>query len=151
LISLAIAATLRPSIEFLTQRKIPRGIALFLLYGALVGLTVGLILAVSGPLVRDLERASNQFALGYERIMFSWPESGTRFQQTLAERLPPPENLYTGNADGESSSIVESMIGVTTNVNLFWKLGMVLILSLYWARIASLRTPDALIDFRREA
>jgi predicted PurR-regulated permease PerM len=134
LISLATAATLRPAIEFLTQRKIPRGIALFLIYGSLVGLMVGLVLAVSGPLIRDLERASNQFALGYERIMSSWPESGTRFQQILAERLPPPEDLYTGNANGEGSGIVESMIGLTTNaLSLFGKLGMVLILSLYWS------------------
>lgn len=134
LISLAIAATFRPSIEYLTQRKVPRGIALVLVYVLIIGLVAGLVLVMSGPLVRDLERASNQIALGYERISSTWPESGTKFQQILAERLPPPGDLYMGNTDGEGSNIVESMIGVTTNaVSFFGKLGMILILSLYWS------------------
>jgi predicted PurR-regulated permease PerM len=134
LLSLATAAAFRPLIEFFTRRKIPRSIALFLSYFLVVGLILLLLFLVSGPLIRELERASNNFSLFYERIMVSWPETGTALQRTLAEQLPPPEELYTGLSGAQGTAALQALLGVTASVSSFFgNLGIILILSLYWS------------------
>ena len=131
LLSLAIAAAFRPLIDYFTHRRLPRSISLLLSYLIILGLTIGILWVISGPLIRDIEQATNHFAISYERIQASWPESGVPFQQILANQLPPPQELFGGVADEEG---FQGLMGVTTSlIGFLGSLGSILILSLYWS------------------
>ena len=112
-LSLAIAAAFRPLIEAFIQRGLPRNLSLLLAYLIILGLTIGVLWLVSGPLIRDIEQATNHFATSYERILASWPESGVPFQRMLASQLPPPDELFGGVADEQS---LQGLMGVTTDL-----------------------------------
>jgi predicted PurR-regulated permease PerM len=102
LLSLAIAAAFRPLIDFFTSQRLPHGIALLLSYLLILGLTVGILALIGGPLLRDIEQATNEFITTYERIRLNWPESEILFQQMLANQLPPSQELFGSlvNEDG---------------------------------------------------
>lgn len=75
MLSLAIAAAFRPLIDFFTGRRLPRGVALLLAYLIILGLVAGILALIGGPLLRDIEQATNQFITTYDRIRLSWPNS----------------------------------------------------------------------------
>lgn len=131
LLSLATAAAFRPLIAFFTDHRLPRSIALLLSYLIILGLTIGILGVISGPLIRDMEQATNNFTASYEQIQAKWPESGVPFQRMLANQLPPPTDLFGGMAKQEG---FQGLMGVTTNlISFLGSLGLILILSLYWS------------------
>ena len=133
LLSLATAAIFRPFVDYVAGRGIPRGIALIATYALVAVLIAALLFAVGGPLIRDLEKASNQFALGYEHMMAISPESGTSFQRSLASLLPQPKELYDGMAGEDGTWMTQALLRITTNAfAILRNLGVILILSLYW-------------------
>jgi predicted PurR-regulated permease PerM len=134
LLSLATASAFHPLINYLTERRIPRIIALIISYATVLGVVAGLLWIMSGPLVRDLEQISNQIAVSYEQIRASWLENGTAFQHTLTGLIPPPEELFVRMGDKEGIWFFQGLMNVTTNlVGFLGSLGLVLILSLYWS------------------
>ncbi|NTV36702.1 MAG: AI-2E family transporter, partial [Anaerolineaceae bacterium] len=80
--SLALAATFRPLIIWLAARKIPYGIAVFLVYLAFSGLLVALIVTLTPAVVNEFGKMINDLALAYDQIWKQWP-SGTFIQQVL--------------------------------------------------------------------
>ncbi len=134
LLSLVISAAFRPLIDYFVQRRMPRNIALIIAYMLVLGVVAGVVVVVSAPLGRDLARVSNQFAIGYEQARARWPVSGTRFERSLAEMLPPSKDLYAGLADEKAVQMARAALGVTTNaLGSGGSLVMILILSLYWS------------------
>lgn len=131
LLSLAIAAAFRPLIDFFTSQRLPHGIALLLSYLLILGLTVGILALIGGPLLRDIEQATNEFITTYERIRLNWPESEILFQQMLANQLPPSQELFGSLVNEEG---FQGLMGITTNLfGFFASLASILILSLYWS------------------
>jgi predicted PurR-regulated permease PerM len=134
LLSLAVAAAIRPMIEYLIQRGLPRGIALILSYGLVVGFIATLFLLTGNSLIRDIETASNWLAVGYERITLQWPESGTKLQRNLAERFPPPQALIAALSGEQGTAALKGLLGVTAGFFGFLaNIATILILSLYWS------------------
>ena len=134
LLSLAISAAFRPLVDTFAQKRIPRNIALVLTYAIVFGLAAGVVIVVSGPLGGDLARVSNQLAIGYQQIKARWPVSGTQLERSLAEILPPPEQLYAGLSGEKVVQMARALLGITTNALDFGgSLAMILILSLYWS------------------
>jgi predicted PurR-regulated permease PerM len=134
LLSLAAAAAFRPLVDYLAGKHIPRNIALLLSYGLVVAAGVGLLLVITGPLVRDIEQATNHFVSDYEGIIASWPESHIPFQRSLAAFLPPPSQLFAGMTGQDGGQMLQAVMGVTTNAMSFAEnLGIILVLSLYWS------------------
>jgi putative permease len=151
MLSLATAAAIRPSIDYLTERRIPRSAALGLVFLSVLVLMVGLLWMIGGPLIRDIEQASNHFIMGYEQIKADWPESNIQLQQTLAEQLPRSEELVNWMTEAES---LQSLLGITTNLaSALGSLGIILILSLYWTadNIRFERLFLSLIDIKQRA
>jgi predicted PurR-regulated permease PerM len=138
LLSLVVAAAFRPAIDTLAHRGLSRGMALGVVYFAFIALAVTLLLLTSGPLLNDLEVLANRLAQGYEGLKQTWPENGSLFQRTLAERLPPAEELYASLAGQGGSQIwpvlLPAVLGVTTNLlGFLTRLVIVLVLSVYWS------------------
>jgi len=97
-------------------------------------LAAGVLMVLSGPLVRDLARISNQLAIGYDQIKARWPVSGTQFERSLAERLPPSEDLYASLSGEKAVQMAQAVLGITTNALGFGgSLAMIFILSIYWS------------------
>jgi putative permease len=134
LLSLAMAAAVRPLINYLNDKyHLSPGLALVLTY------TIGLIIigvlfyTVSGLLLAELQQAANNFALTYELIKVQWSE-GTAFQQAVVEHLPPPTEFYQALAGEQGVVLLETLFGVTSGFfvtigNIF----IILVLSVYWS------------------
>ena len=134
LLAVFLAASLRPLIDRLEQRHVPRAASLAAVYLLLALAIVVLVLLAIGPLDTDVQNLITRAALTYERVSAQWPESGSQFLRTVGARLPQPQLLYKALSGQTELPIVERIIAVASDVGSFLGKGiMVLILSLYWS------------------
>ncbi|GIK43436.1 MAG: hypothetical protein BroJett011_72690 [Chloroflexota bacterium] len=134
LLSLAMAAAVRPLINYLNQRyRLSPGLASILIYAAGLVVIGALFYTIGGLLLIELQRAANNFALTYEIIIGQWPQ-GTAFQQAIAERLPPPVEFYQALAGERGTLLVQTLLGVTSGFFvIIGQISVVLVLSVYWS------------------
>lgn len=132
-ISLALAAALRPLTVRIASLGLPRWLAILLVYTLMLATLAGLLFAMGDPLLREIGEAADNMASKYEEIVVTWPY-GTAFQQSIAERLPPPEELYAAIAGERGTALLGTIFGVAQGFFSF--LGqafIILILSVYWS------------------
>ncbi len=133
LLSLMVAAALRPSADFLHARGLPVSLSWLLVY---LGLLLGLGLAIyflSGPLMAELQRLSNYLVVLYDSTYRAW-SAGSGLQQAVAQRLPPPNQLPEAMAGPSGLSILRLLFGVSQNViTVVAGLLIIMVLSLYWS------------------
>lgn len=133
LLSLALAAAFRPPVELLIARKFPRVPAILLTYFVGIAFLFLLIYLISGPLTRELQQATDNFAVAYTLIQEQWSE-GNQFQQAIAGQLPPLETLYGAVAGEQGAAFFQTVVGFAANLfALLSGLAIVLALSLYWS------------------
>jgi putative permease len=133
LLSLALGAAFRPLVEQLLRRGLGRVPAILLTYLATLAGLVLLIVVISPPVGRELQHATDTFALSYERLQRTWSD-GTDLQQTVAAQLPPLESLYTALAGEQGQALAQSMVGAASNLFAFLSaVAIVLALSMYWS------------------
>lgn len=130
--SLFAAATIRPFVDAIVARGIPRGTAqiLLLIFG-LVALVL-IILLAGEFLLQELNLAANRVTVEYEALYQNW-ESGANWQQSLASALPEP---FTFEVAQETD--LDQMIPVMLNITrgLTSALGgavLLLVFSVYWS------------------
>jgi predicted PurR-regulated permease PerM len=134
LLSLALAAALRPSINNITEKKFSRQFALAVVYFSLITAILISLLWVSQPLFQDLQKATDDFVTGYERVITDWPQEGTLFQQTLAKQLPPSSDLYEALTSESGSTALYGIFGAAQNLfNIIGNIAIIIVLSLYWS------------------
>lgn len=134
LLSLAVAAALRPLINSITGRYVPKRIALGVIYFLLTAAILSSFWLIGTPLVDELQRATDESIAAYDRAKAEWPETGTAFQQALAEQLPPSADLYRVLVSEQSIPALASVFGVAQNfLSTLGQIAVILILSLYWS------------------
>ena len=134
LLSLAVAAALRPLINSLMGSRVSKRLALAVVYSILVVLIVGTFFLVGARILDELQTASDDLLASYDRAKTQWPVSGTLFQQTLAEQLPPSANLYEALISGEGVPALQGVLGIAQDFfSILGNIAIVLILSLYWS------------------
>ncbi len=134
LLSLAVAAALRPLINSLTGRYVPKRISLGVVYFLLIAAILSSFWMVGTPLLDELQRATDDSIAAYERAKADWPQSGTVFQQTLAEQLPPSADLYQVLISEQGIPALASVFGAAQNFfSTLGQIAIILILSLYWS------------------
>src|SRR5512135_1443420 len=84
LLSLAVAAALRPLISSITGRNIPKRFALGIVYFLLIAAIVSSLLLISSPLLDELKKGTDDFVANYNHAKTVWPQQGNLFQQALA-------------------------------------------------------------------
>ena len=133
ILSLMVAAALRPSAEFLIARRVPESLAWLLVYLGLFGL-VGLALYfVSGRLLDELQALSNYLVIMYDSTYRSW-SADDGLLQAIAQRLPPPDQLPEVMAGPSGTSILLLVFGVTQSAAaVAAALLIITVLSLYWS------------------
>jgi predicted PurR-regulated permease PerM len=133
-LSLAVAAALRPSINYLAGKKIPRRLALGIVYALLIASIAAFLILIIPPLGGDLQKATDDFVIGYERALAVWPREGTLFQQVLAEQLPPAADLYQALTSPEGVPALAGVFGAAQNFfSILGRIALIIILSLYWS------------------
>lgn len=134
LLSLAVAAALRPLINSLTGRKLPKRLALGIVYTLLIAAIVSSILLVGPPLLDELQTVIDDFVANYDRAKTEWPVRGTIFQQTLAEQLPPSSDLYQILVSEQGIPAFAGVVGLAQNFfSILGNIAIIIILSLYWS------------------
>lgn len=132
LLSLAVAAALRPLVDRLVDVGWPRGRALLLVYLLTLGLLFIVVFIVGGPLVDDLRQLADNFVLGYDALWLQWPH-GTAFQRAAVGVLPPPAELYAAIAGPRGTAAMQGLLGATANVvDVLSNAAVIVMLSLYW-------------------
>ena len=135
LLSLAVAALLRPFITDLTSRLMSKRLALGIVYSLVILGLVVFVLTVGPLLLQDLQNATNDFIGNYDRTKLDWAETGSSFQKTLAEQLPPSTDLIQALTSMDEG--VPLLTGAFTLAQNFFSglgnLAIVVILSLYWS------------------
>lgn len=134
LLSLMLAAALRPSADFLTSRGLPVSLSWLLVYLGLF-LIVGLALfLLGGPLLNELRLLSNYLVILYDFTYQHWDNSSSSVAQAIVQRLPPPDQLPEVMAGPSGLSILRVVFGVGQNVAaLVAALVIIIVLSLYWS------------------
>src|SRR5687767_988699 len=76
ILSLAVAAILRPFVTSLTNRLMSKRLALGIVYGIVTLLLVSFFLFIGPLLLQDLQDATNDFIVNYDHAKLEWAESG---------------------------------------------------------------------------
>lgn len=134
LLSLPVAAAIRPLISTITGRNVPKRLALGVVYFLLVAAIVSSLFLISQPLLEEVQRASDDLIANYDRVKADWPLRGSVFQQTLAEQLPPSADFYQAITSPEGVPVLTGVFGIAQNFfSIIGQIALVLILSLYWS------------------
>lgn len=134
LLSLALAAALRPLINSITGRYVPKRIALGVIYFLLIAAILSSLWMIGTPLLEEVKQATDDFSANYDRAKVQWPENGTAFQQALAEQLPPSADLYRVLISERGIPALAGLFGVAQNFfSILGQIAIIIVLSLYWS------------------
>ena len=133
ILSLVIAATLRPLVDWFAERRLPHTLALLFTYFVCVGFIIALVIILSGPLLTEFQQLTTDVTSGYEQLRTQWP-NGTPFQQSLAQQLPAANDLYAAITGPQGSTLMQTALGLTLgSFDLLGQLLIILVLSIYWS------------------
>jgi len=133
ILSLAVAASVRPLVDWFAARGLPRGLALLFTYAICVGGVIALVLILSGPLLANLQQLTKDVISGYEQIQAQWP-TGSPLQQSLARQLPAASDVSQAITGPQGGALLQTVLGLTLgSFDLLGQLLIVLVLSMYWS------------------
>lgn len=133
LVSLALAAAVRPLVKRRAGRGLARRLVSISLYLFALG-GFGLVLFLSvGSAIRDIQELAQQLSVQNEWRQPAWLK-GTSFQQLLDARLPPPSELFAAAIGDEGQLVLPAVLGFTEGIFGALSGGLVILfLSLYWS------------------
>jgi putative permease len=132
LISLALAATVRPIAMSGSRRSFVTRLLLILLYVLSIGILGLLIFLVSRLLIGDLQELAQTIAAQSNWILPPWLQGGL-FQQALERWLPTPEKLFEAMTS-QRQLMLSAVLGFTQGIGgIMSGLIVILFLSIYWS------------------
>lgn len=132
ILSLMIAAVLRPMVDFLANHKIPRGLALVLTYLVVVVVVVVLGLFLGGSVIAEFNALVTELPASYAQLKTDW-SGGSMLQQAIAGSLPDSNDLFQLVTGGQWNIFLQHFLGMTLgSLDLLGKITVVFVLSVYW-------------------
>jgi predicted PurR-regulated permease PerM len=132
LISLALAATVRPIARSESRHNIVTRLLLILLYAVSIGIFGLLIVLVGRLLIGDLQELAQKISLQNTWMLPAWLEGGF-FQQALERWLPTPDKLFEA-ITSQRQMILSAVLGFTQGVGgILSAFIVILFLSIYWS------------------
>jgi predicted PurR-regulated permease PerM len=133
LISLTLAAAMRPLAHRLMGRGFVVRAAWILLTLAILGGFVLLLFLAGGAAVDEIEQLSHTLSVQDEWSLPIWLE-GSSFQRALVARLPPPSTLFEAVTGDQGQLVLPALLGVTQGIGAVVSGAVVILfLSLYWS------------------
>jgi predicted PurR-regulated permease PerM len=131
LISLALAATVRPIARSESRRNFVTRLLLILLYVVSIGAFAMLVILVGRLLIGDLQQLAQTIAVQGTWMLPSWLEGGL-FQQALNRWLPTPDKLFEA-VTSQPQLMLSAVLGFTQGIGgIVSGSVVILFLSIYW-------------------
>jgi predicted PurR-regulated permease PerM len=132
LISLALAATVRPTARSESRHNLATRLLTGLLYAVSMGLFGLLIFIVGRLLIGDLQELAQTIAEQGNWVLPAWLQGGF-FQQALERWLPTPDKLFEA-ITSQRQLILSAILGFTQGMGGFVSgFFVILFLSIYWS------------------
>jgi len=132
LISLALAATVRPLFKGWSKCRLVTRLALVLLYLLSLGGFGYLIFLAGRSVIGDIQQLAQTLSVQGSWRLPPWLE-GSSFQQTLVTWLPTPDKLFEALTGEQGQLVLPALLGFTEGVGgVVSGIFVVLFLSLYW-------------------
>ncbi len=133
LVSLALAAALRPLVSRLVGRGIVVRLAWILLYLVVLG-GFGFLLFLTGKAaINEIQLLARTLSVQDEWRLPVWLQ-GSSFQQALVPRLPPPSKLFEAITGDQGQLVLPALLGFTQGITgVLSGFFIILFLSLYWS------------------
>ena len=133
LISLILAATLRPLVNRLAGRRLLVRIAWVLLYLVIFGSLIFLLALTVNAAVKEIQQLAQTMSVQDKWTVPVWLE-GTSFQQVLLARLPPPSKLFEAVTGGQGQLVLPAILGFTQGIGgILSGVIVIMFLSIYWS------------------
>jgi putative permease len=133
LISLMLAAALRPLVTRLVGRDIGVRLAWILLYLVVLGSFVFLLFLTSDTAINEVKQLSHTLSVQDKWVLPAWLE-GSSFQQLLIGQLPPPSKLIEAFTGDEGQLVLPAILGFTQSMGgVVSGVLVILFLSIYWS------------------
>ncbi|HUE99589.1 MAG TPA: AI-2E family transporter [Anaerolineales bacterium] len=132
LVSLALAATVRPLMKDWSRRSIALRVILILFYLVSLGIFGFLLFLVGRIAISEIQQLSQTVSvLGTWRLP-PWLE-GSSFQQVLVARLPTPDKLFEAITGEQGQLILPAVLSFTQGIgSVVSSVFVILFLSIYW-------------------
>jgi len=133
LISLTLAAALRPLVDRPVGRGFVMRVAWILLYLVALG-SFGFLLFLTGETaIHEIQQLAHTVSVQDEWTLPIWLE-GSSFQQTLVARLPPPSKLFEAVTGDQGQLVLPAILGFTQGIGgVVSGVLVILFLSIYWS------------------
>ena len=132
LISLTLAAALRPLVKRLVGRGFVVRVVWILLYLAALGCFGFLLFLTAETAINEIQQLTHTVSVQDEWRLPIWLE-GSSFQQALVVRLPPPSKLFEAVTGDQGQLVLPAMLGFMQGIGgVVSGVLVVLFLSLYW-------------------
>jgi len=133
LISLALAATVRPFVINWTKHGLAIRVALILLFIIGLGSFVYLIFLVGKFAIEDIQQLARTLSVQGTWKLPPWLE-GSSFQQILIARLPTPDKLFEALTGEQGQLVLPAILGFTEGIGgVVSGVFVILFLSIYWS------------------
>ena len=133
LISLTLAAALRPLAKRLVGRGWPMRVAWILLYLAVLGCFGFLIFRTGEIAINEIKLLTHTVSVQDQWRLPIWLE-GSTFQQALVARLPSPNMLFEEVTGDQGQLVLPALLGFTQGIGgVVSGVFVVLFLSIYWS------------------
>lgn len=133
LISLTIAAALRPVAGRLVGRSFTARAAWLLLYLAALGGFGYLIFLTGDAAIREIQQLAQSVSVQDEWRLPAWL-IGSSFQQELVAWLPPPSDLFSALTGSQGQLVLPAILGLTQGIGgIVSGAILILLLSIYWS------------------
>ncbi|MDP1545410.1 MAG: AI-2E family transporter [Anaerolineales bacterium] len=133
MVSLALAATVRPLILDWKRRSLMMRLVLILLYLAGSGSLGLLLLFVGRYAINDIQQLAQTLSVQGVWKMPAWLE-GSSFQQTLVTWMPTPNKLFEALIGEQGQFVLPAMLNLTEGIGaLVSGAFLILLLSIYWS------------------
>lgn len=130
-VALVIAATLRPMVFFLQRRRIPKALAVAIIYLGILGVIAGLFLLVIPALVEQGGALVRSLPHLYASLVASLEKNPIDAIRTLPQRLPTGDQLAS-QLQGVSSAVLTGVLGISMGVlAVLTKMVSIIVLSVY--------------------
>jgi predicted PurR-regulated permease PerM len=132
LISLTLAAALRPLVDRLVGRSFIVRAAWILLYLVALG-SFGFLLFVTGKtVVNEVQELAHTVSVQDEWKLPIWLE-GSSFEAAVVARLPPPSKLFEAVTGDQGQLVLPVLLGFTQGIaGIVSGVLVIVLLSLYW-------------------
>jgi putative permease len=133
LVSLALAAALRPLVNRLVRQSFVLRIAWILLYLVALGTFAFLFFLTGKAAINEIQQLSHTVSAQDAWTLPLWLE-GSSFQRALVARLPAPSKLFEALTGDQGQLVLPAILGFTRGIGgIVSGVFVVLFLSLYWS------------------